>query len=154
MAHWLIWSISVDLGLLSDSRAWWNCTSVWPKLKRFFCRHCSSRLILFINCWSAVTEQSEGRGQIELQIGEREIAVLLLHLVKASGSVVECMRVCVRVCVSGVVAVKGNAGRQSVELPSYHLAVWGRFTILQASVMNCWHHRHRKVNNLINAELK
>lgn len=102
------------------------------KVKALFLCRCSSRLILF-NCWSAVTEQSEGRGQIELQIGEREIAVLLLHLVKASGFVVEC----VPVCVSGVVAVKGNAGRQSVELPSYHLAVWGRFTILQASVMNC-----------------
>lgn len=34
-AHWLIWSISVDLGQLSDSQAWRNCTSVWRKLKRF-----------------------------------------------------------------------------------------------------------------------
>ena len=33
-AHWLIWSISVDLGQLSDSRAWRYCTSVW-QLKSF-----------------------------------------------------------------------------------------------------------------------
>lgn len=94
-------------------------------------------------------EQSEGRGQIELQIGECEIVIPTVIL-GYNGWVCGLLRV----CVAGVVVVTENASKQAVELPSYHLAVQRRFTTLPASVMNCWHHSHGKVNNLINTELR
>lgn len=86
------------------------------KVKAPFNRCCSSRLAVFTNWWMAVTEQSEARGQIELQIGECEIVptVVLRH-----GGWVR-----VRVCVWGG---QEKSSRQAVELPSYHLAVQGHF---------------------------
>lgn len=77
------------------------------KVKVLFNHCCSSHLAVFTNHWEAVMEQSEGRGQIELQLVECKILSLLIYLVTVE------VCVCVYVCV----VVTENANRRTVEMP-------------------------------------
>lgn len=93
-----------------------------------------------------MTEQNEGRGQIELQIGACEIVVLLVY----SAGVVD---VCV--CVSVLGGVMRNASRRVVD----------RAAVIPLGCPGTLHHfassghelpapQPRQVNNLINSELR
>lgn len=73
-AHWLIWSISVDLGWLSDSQVWQNCTCAL--------NHFRLLMLPLVSLRSPTRCVPQGRrGQIKFQMGQLKVVVSAAALV-------------------------------------------------------------------------